>query len=70
MPYNNELEDLEYEDPLKIFDEELDAKYKQQRDQNMLTKEHKELIKRRARANKLNGLLEDNSLDILDELYS
>jgi len=54
VAYNKEVEDLEYEDPQKIFNANLDSKYAQKRDTNVLTKEHKELLKRREELNKLN----------------
>ena len=38
VAYNNDLEDLEFEDPSTIFDKDVDKKYTQTFDKNILTK--------------------------------
>ena len=45
MAYNKDVEDLEYEDPSKIFNAAIDSKYAQKKDSNISSKKHKELLK-------------------------
>ena len=47
VAYNKEIVDLEFEDPTNVFNAALDSKYHQKRDSNQMTKEYKDLLKRR-----------------------
>ena len=41
VPYNNDIEDLEFEDPCMIFDAKVDEKYAQIIDKNILSRAQK-----------------------------
>lgn len=65
-PYSNELDDLEFEDPFRLFNTNIDKKLFQKFDLNNKSKAQKELMRRRKKM-MINENTSGGNSDILEE---